>query len=285
MIKNDFEGLCNYLEASNIKHKTKHPIFFALKFPKCVKFYYNSRAFIYKDELSKQRIILSLQNVLNSIPHRRSNKIKEASQLTSSTTLFRFIIIIPDNLNCFPYAKTITEHFGVLNHPFLAFSWNTSELSYDFLQFSEVDLLKSYQETYPKLGKKSVGSRFSQLDQKTVVWPCEEEKALLSSPNNANHPNFESNQDRMMNNALSTSQQTNSQQQCLLMSFSNTDLLHHIEYWLRQKQMRADLCSWPNLSQPAFLRGIPNYRPIASRIALPILPYNMFPVTKKPVIN
>ena len=44
-ILNDQEGLFNYLTAPNIRHKVKHPLFLAMKFPSCVSLYINSTIF------------------------------------------------------------------------------------------------------------------------------------------------------------------------------------------------------------------------------------------------
>ncbi len=45
----DFEGLSNYFTARNIRCKIRHPVFLALKFPDCVKLYYNSALLHPKD--------------------------------------------------------------------------------------------------------------------------------------------------------------------------------------------------------------------------------------------
>jgi hypothetical protein len=45
VIKNDFQGLCDYFTAPNIRRKIRHPIFLAIKFSECIKFFYNKAAF------------------------------------------------------------------------------------------------------------------------------------------------------------------------------------------------------------------------------------------------
>lgn len=42
-IKDNLEGLENYLTAANIRKKVKHPLFLALKFPSCFKIYLEKR--------------------------------------------------------------------------------------------------------------------------------------------------------------------------------------------------------------------------------------------------
>jgi hypothetical protein len=51
---NDFKGLRDYLSASNIKNKVKHPLFILLKFSTCMNLFYNTK---FQDEL-KVLIIL-----------------------------------------------------------------------------------------------------------------------------------------------------------------------------------------------------------------------------------
>lgn len=45
VIKNNFQGLSDYFTAPNIRRKIRHPIFLAIKFSNCVKFFYNKAAF------------------------------------------------------------------------------------------------------------------------------------------------------------------------------------------------------------------------------------------------
>ena len=40
-IFDNLQGLCDYLTASNIKNKVKHPLYIAIKFSSCIKLYYN----------------------------------------------------------------------------------------------------------------------------------------------------------------------------------------------------------------------------------------------------
>lgn len=42
-VDSDFAGLHNYFTARNIRCKVRHPVFLALKFPDCVKLYYNTK--------------------------------------------------------------------------------------------------------------------------------------------------------------------------------------------------------------------------------------------------
>ena len=44
-IENNFKGLYDYLTASNIRHKVKHPLFLFFKFYDCVKLFYNQKLF------------------------------------------------------------------------------------------------------------------------------------------------------------------------------------------------------------------------------------------------
>lgn len=44
-INNDFQGLYDYFTAPNIRRKIRHPIFLAIKFSSCVKFFYNTSVF------------------------------------------------------------------------------------------------------------------------------------------------------------------------------------------------------------------------------------------------
>jgi len=45
VIGNNFQGLCDYFAAPNIRRKIRHPIFLAIKFSECVKFFYNKTVF------------------------------------------------------------------------------------------------------------------------------------------------------------------------------------------------------------------------------------------------
>lgn len=45
IINNDFQGLYDYFTAPNIRRKIRHPIFLAIKFSSCVKFFYNTSVF------------------------------------------------------------------------------------------------------------------------------------------------------------------------------------------------------------------------------------------------
>lgn len=44
-INDDFEGLYDYFTAPNIRRKIRHPIFLAIRFASCVKFFYNTAVF------------------------------------------------------------------------------------------------------------------------------------------------------------------------------------------------------------------------------------------------
>lgn len=44
-INDDFQGLHDYFTAPNIRRKIRHPIFLAIRFASCVKFFYNTAVF------------------------------------------------------------------------------------------------------------------------------------------------------------------------------------------------------------------------------------------------
>jgi len=60
-IENNNEGLVNYLKASNIKSKVKHPLFLAIYFSNALKFYTRDTDRLF-DSGSNSEIILSIEN-------------------------------------------------------------------------------------------------------------------------------------------------------------------------------------------------------------------------------
>lgn len=50
-ITNNTEGLFNYLTASNIHHKVKHPLFLTVKFSNAFNIFFNTKHTFFKNEI------------------------------------------------------------------------------------------------------------------------------------------------------------------------------------------------------------------------------------------
>lgn len=61
LIENNQEGLVNYLKASNIKSKVKHPLFLAIYFSNVLKMYVKDIEKLF-DSGSNSEIILSIED-------------------------------------------------------------------------------------------------------------------------------------------------------------------------------------------------------------------------------
>eukprot|EP00826_Nyctotherus_ovalis_P058049 TRINITY_DN7958_c0_g1_i12.p1 TRINITY_DN7958_c0_g1~~TRINITY_DN7958_c0_g1_i12.p1 ORF type:complete len:254 (-),score=77.47 TRINITY_DN7958_c0_g1_i12:254-1015(-) len=85
VIKNDFQGLSDYFTAPNIRRKIRHPIFLAVKFSNCVKFFYNKSAF---PSSSLKEILALIQSTFDNEEEALTRKLYNLALLQ---------IIPPDN--------------------------------------------------------------------------------------------------------------------------------------------------------------------------------------------
>jgi len=152
-IENSSKGLYDYFTALNIKHKVKHPLFFAIKFNNCVKLYYNNN--LASQKLSDQptleeNLIMRLQNnIYNSKQGNAPKKGIEQQNLQNA----EFIMLITEttDMNSFSFAKTISELFEPITNDKMQFVFDPQTLPPGFTELGHTKLEQCYESLHPQL--------------------------------------------------------------------------------------------------------------------------------------
>jgi len=156
-IGNNIEGLCDYLIASHIKNKVKHPLYLLQKFSNCFKLYYNTN-FVQSNQgssLIAENVILHLQNILSSKSGSPSKKINETT--TTRDRIFCIFLIEADTqpLNSLFLFQKVAEQLAPLNSEHIHFAFK-KELVPSFFQEIPTSILEdAYTSIYPVLLKLS----------------------------------------------------------------------------------------------------------------------------------
>jgi hypothetical protein len=164
----DITGLCDYLTASNIKNKVKHPLFLLLRFSNCVKLYYNSRKFqnwIGFKSL-ESCILCRLQTIFYSIQAQFSSGMRRTSPTGLSAVPLEdkdFIFVFQDSndINPLYFTKSISEYIDPLKDDALHVTLKTSVIPEHFRPTTELQLERTYRAVYPYLLKLKSKIKFS----------------------------------------------------------------------------------------------------------------------------
>jgi len=141
-INNDFQGLFDYFTAPNIRHKVRHPIFLAIKFSNCVKFYYNSLRFKSPNVFLMKFYYQKLREILGELQFALDNRGKEVMETEKLNNIAILRIIIPD-ISQIEGAKKITDGIGLPDPPNtpLRIFLSTEPLPDGFAQVTNIVLL------------------------------------------------------------------------------------------------------------------------------------------------
>jgi len=162
IIDHGIVGFCDYLTASNIKNKIKHPIFLLAKFMAAIKLFYNPNYFKEKSGSKlHEEVLMALQNILLAIENNPKSDSSELEKNSKDNCLF---IVIEETRSIDPFYlnKIVYEHLGPLRHESLKIIFNQSVIPPNFTQLPAIELEKAYISLYPQL--MNVGSSEKKLD-------------------------------------------------------------------------------------------------------------------------
>jgi len=94
-INDNFQGLYDYFTAPNIRKKIRHPIFLAIRFASCVKFFYNTG--IFPSSTVTLLINLKLKEILMLLQVALATEEQESQCSKDFRNLALLKIIIPDS--------------------------------------------------------------------------------------------------------------------------------------------------------------------------------------------
>jgi hypothetical protein len=177
-INGDITGLCDYLTASNIKNKVKHPLFLLLRFPKCVKLYYNTTKFQswvgYKS--LESCILCRLQTIFYRIQSQCSETGLHSVQNGIVTVPLEdkdFILVFQDSneINPLYFTKSVSEYIEPLKDDALHVTLKSSAIPDHFRASTELQIERTYRALLPyllklktKLSKKEESKTLSESD-------------------------------------------------------------------------------------------------------------------------
>jgi hypothetical protein len=157
-IWNTSKGLYDYFTALNIKHKVKHPLFFAIRFHSSVTLYYNTNTPHTRHPYSglEENLLYRLQIILTVISRKITSGVKFSSyDSCKKVEKAEFILLInePIDTKTFSFAKTIAELFDPIQNDKILFLYDPSTIPSHFSALSHVELEKAYPKIYNDLAK------------------------------------------------------------------------------------------------------------------------------------
>lgn len=148
-IKNNFIGLYNYLTAPNIRNKTKHPLFLAIKFQACFEIYYRRLLIEELDQDEKgfeskmqRHLILKLQQMLSDDEYddqdRQSSQgeRQECKDDRNSQLCFQFILLgyNQNDPNEVQQLRKIMEFIDNIQNQYIVFIQKHQDIEDDFIK-------------------------------------------------------------------------------------------------------------------------------------------------------
>jgi hypothetical protein len=169
-IENSLRGLYEYLSATHIRFKTKHPLFLILKFSKCLKLFYNKNVKLpaMGSQTVEETLIVQFQTYLDAV----DPKISTQSTIEMNPTALNlekkhFVILIeqPKSVDSFYLTKTIYQNFEFIKHDQIHFTFSRSAIPESFVEIPTAKLESSYISCFTTLLKmKFKGSGEEDLD-------------------------------------------------------------------------------------------------------------------------
>jgi len=144
-IDDSMEGLYNYLTASNIKNKIKHPVFLAIKFPQTLRLFYNSVSFEENKSNVVEEVIWRLQKFLFSAKtsHMPYQRIKvEGADIKNSS--FALLISDSQNMNTLQLQKNIDKYMKPMKQAGISIIYKEDYIPSTFIALEKDMLTMKY---------------------------------------------------------------------------------------------------------------------------------------------
>lgn len=153
-IDNNYDGLVNYIIAPNLRKKTNHPFFLALRFPNIVKLWINKK--IFKNNSFNEKLVQILKLIESFYKNSDCFKLRQKKRVVSGrnleineTAYLGMTINKPEEVTL---QKKVNEYFGLYDDRLITIIFKKKELIKGFEKISD---LIELQEIYIKFYKKS----------------------------------------------------------------------------------------------------------------------------------
>lgn len=134
-ISKDADGFMNYFSAPNIRNKIKHPLFLAIRFPECVKIYYNTRIFKFENN---EEFIEKLQDLLCQDKNKTNKKVLALERTEEESNLGKKIIVLITGVDDEAKKKRILEIMDDLNADFFNLEFENEKIPEFFQEFKDL---------------------------------------------------------------------------------------------------------------------------------------------------
>ncbi|CAD8114922.1 unnamed protein product [Paramecium sonneborni] len=174
-IDNSLQGFVNYYTSANIRNKIKHPLFMAMKFPKCIRLFINSN-FIKKQESILMQVLSHLNQVKQQLSQSKEIKLLVKIENSNQKILKKALDIIKQLEN--NYYEIYTERTN--------FPSNTIEITDIY------SLIKEYKRKYQQFidhteENKQIQNINSSKTQKSKLKQIQKNENQTSFHNDSNY--------------------------------------------------------------------------------------------------